>query len=153
MYPRPGTSPGRPLTAAEEEYVRNLQQQKLEEHVENLRTENHLQTLHVETAERERDEIKADIHAARETQVAEKDRIYKDILSQRKKCELAAGELARLEAAHEKAIGERQKLLTETNLAQDDIKKYRDQIEELLSVNAALRARAEDLENETQEKK
>ncbi|KAJ3218154.1 hypothetical protein HDU67_006558 [Dinochytrium kinnereticum] len=126
-------------------HKRELKQ--LEEKLEQIRTENHLQSLTVEAAERERDDLRLDIRNLKDTQIQEKDKIYNDILNQRKKCEIAASDLARLENTHQKAVSDRQKAFSESNMAHDDIKRYRDQIEELLGVNAALRARAEDLEN------
>ncbi|KAJ3104459.1 hypothetical protein HDU97_009244 [Phlyctochytrium planicorne] len=119
----------------------------LADRLEQIKTENHLQALNVEAAERERDELKTDIRQIKETQIADKDKIYNDILNQRKKCEVYASDLARLENVHEKAVSDRQKAILDSNLAHDDIKKYRDQIEELLCLNGALRAKTEDLES------
>ncbi|KAJ3213985.1 hypothetical protein HDU67_002244 [Dinochytrium kinnereticum] len=80
-----------------------------------------------------------------EHQNTEKDRMYGELLALRKKAEVTASEHARLEKTHTRFMAEKQQLESAAMHAQEDARKYRDQVEELLHINATLKIRVEEL--------
>ncbi|KAJ3161291.1 hypothetical protein HK101_000830 [Irineochytrium annulatum] len=122
----------------------------IEERIEEAKTEHHIRLLNAEAAEKERDELKAEISTLRELQAIEKDKLFGEVLHSRKQHEFASAEYQKLEQAYAKAAAERQHLQNNSTNAADDSRRYRDQIEEFLGVNAALRARADELQRSQQ---
>ncbi|KAI8607791.1 hypothetical protein BC830DRAFT_81580 [Chytriomyces sp. MP71] len=80
-----------------------------------------------------------------EHHTAEKDKLYGELLSHRKKSDIAAAEHARLTKTHQRMALEKQQHASTVQHAIEDAKKYREQVEELLHVNATLKCRVEEL--------
>ncbi|KAJ1562443.1 hypothetical protein HK405_012083 [Cladochytrium tenue] len=118
---------------------------KLEEKLEQYKTENHLQALTIQNLDKEREELKDDIRGFKEHHAAEKEKLYGELVAHRKKSEIAASEHARLEKTHARVAAERGQLAAVAKHAEDDVKKYREQVDELLHVNATLKVRVEEL--------
>ncbi|KAJ3096373.1 hypothetical protein HDU97_005942 [Phlyctochytrium planicorne] len=119
--------------------------QKMTELMEQLRQENHMQSLNLQAIEKEREQLRRDLKNMHDHQNTEKDRMYGELLALRKKAEITACEHARLEKTHKRFLAEKQQLESAAVHAQEDARKYRDQVEELLHINATLKIRVEEL--------
>lgn len=121
---------------------------KLEDKLEHYKTENHLQALNIQNIERDREELKSELKGIRDHHASEKDKLYGELIAMRKKQEISASDYARLEKTHQRLASEKQQLKSTTAHAEDDARKYRDQVEELLHINATLKVRVEELHKE-----
>ncbi|KAJ3115502.1 hypothetical protein HDU96_000536 [Phlyctochytrium bullatum] len=117
----------------------------MEELMEQLRQENHLQAMNLQAIEKEREQMKRDLQNIKDHQNTEKDRLYGELLALRKKAEATASSHARLEKTHTRFLAEKKQLESATLHAQEDARKYREQVEELLHINATLKIRVEEL--------
>ncbi|KAI8833371.1 hypothetical protein BC829DRAFT_407860 [Chytridium lagenaria] len=112
--------------------------QKMEELMDQL-------PLNLQAIEKDREDLKKDLKNMRDHQNTEKDRLYGELLALRKKAEITASEHQRLEKTHSRFLAEKQQLESAAMHAQEDARKYRDQVEELLHINATLKIRVEEL--------
>ncbi|KAJ3334370.1 hypothetical protein HDU76_000063 [Blyttiomyces sp. JEL0837] len=122
--------------------------QKHEVTLDQLKTEHHAQSLIIDTLEREMEEMRNDVRSMKEQQATEKDKLYGELIAARKKSEIVSAEHARLEKVHSRLLMEKQQLAGTSMHAQDDARKYREQVDELLQLNASLKVRIEELQKE-----
>ncbi|KAJ3411853.1 hypothetical protein HDV05_001642 [Chytridiales sp. JEL 0842] len=119
--------------------------QKMEDKMEQMITENQILSLSVQNLEKEREELRDEIKGMKEHHATEKDRIYGELIATRKKAEVALSDQQRLEKSNNRLHSEKQHLNTACAHANEDAKKYREQVEELLHINATLKVRVEEL--------
>ncbi|KAJ3296148.1 hypothetical protein HDU79_007402 [Rhizoclosmatium sp. JEL0117] len=115
---------------------------KFEDQFEKMKTNEQVLELSLQAAQKECEELKDEIKKIREHHTAEKDKLYGELLAHRKKSEIAISEHQRLQKTHQRNAVERQQQQTTLQHAIDDAKKYRDQVEELLHINATLKVRS-----------
>ncbi|KAJ3025918.1 UNVERIFIED_CONTAM: hypothetical protein HDU68_006503 [Siphonaria sp. JEL0065] len=118
---------------------------KFEDQFEKMKTTEQVLELSLQASQKECEELKAELKGVREHHTTEKDKLYGELLAHRKKSEIATNEHQRLQKTHQRIAMEKQQQQSTTQHALDDAKKYRDQVEELLHINATLKVRIEEL--------
>ncbi|KAJ3399646.1 hypothetical protein HDU80_007714 [Chytriomyces hyalinus] len=127
----------------QESHKRDLK--KFEHEFERTKTNEQVLQLSLKAAQKESEELKEELKSIREHHTAEKDKLYGELLAHRKKSEIAISEHARLQKTHQRISMEKQQNASAMQHALEDAKKYRDQVEELLHINATLKVRVEEL--------
>lgn len=118
---------------------------QLEEALGQLKTEFNLQTVMLQNSEKEKQELSDALAAVKEHTIGEKDKLYGEALSLRKRLQASQSDLSRMELHYQRINSERQKLLTEASKNESERKKFTFQIEEQLGINTALKSRVEEL--------
>ncbi|KAJ3222729.1 hypothetical protein HDU81_009639, partial [Chytriomyces hyalinus] len=127
----------------QESHKRDLK--KYEQQFEKMKTNEQVLELNLKSCQKENDELKEELKSIRDHHTAEKDKLYGELLAHRKKAEIAISEHARLQKTHQRISMEKQQNTSAMQHAVEDAKKYRDQVEELLQINATLKVRVEEL--------
>lgn len=117
---------------------------KLEESLAQLKTEFNLQTVVLQNTEKEKQELEDAIAAIKEHHISEKDKLYGEALSLRKKLQASQSDLSRMELHYQRINSERQKLASDNSSLTSENKKFSIQIEEQLNINTALKNRLEE---------
>ncbi|KAJ3389383.1 hypothetical protein HDU84_008832, partial [Entophlyctis sp. JEL0112] len=112
---------------------------KHEDQIEKMKTNEQVLVLKLQACQAECDDLKAELKSLRDHHTTEKDKLYGELLAHRKKSEIAASEHARLQKTQQRLAVEKQQYQSTTQHALDDAKKYRDQVDELLHINATLK--------------
>ncbi|KAJ3067201.1 hypothetical protein HDU98_009601 [Podochytrium sp. JEL0797] len=127
----------------QENHKRELK--KFEDQFEKMKTNEQILSLSLQSTQKEADELKDELKSIREHHTSEKDKLYGELLAHRKKSEIATNEHQRLSKTHQRIAMEKQQHQITMQHALEDAKKYRDQVEELLHINATLKVRVEEL--------
>ncbi|TPX76883.1 hypothetical protein CcCBS67573_g01878 [Chytriomyces confervae] len=127
----------------QESHKRDLK--KYEQQFERMKTNEQVLELSLKACHKENDELKEELKSIRDHHTAEKDKLYGELLAHRKKSEIAISEHARLQKTHQRISMEKQQNASAMQHALEDAKKHRDQVEELLHINATLKVRVEEL--------
>jgi chromosome segregation ATPase len=118
---------------------------QLDEAMGQLRTEFNLQTVMLQNSEKDRQELNDAMASLKEHNISEKDKLYGEALSLRKKLQASQSDLSRMELHYQRINSERQKLMSENSQLEAESKKFTFQIDEQLAINTALKSRAEEL--------
>jgi hypothetical protein len=76
--------------------------------------------------------------------MSEKDKIYGDLIATRKKHETAEADTARWKLSYDRVSNEKEHIQALESQAQEEIKKYKDLVNEQIQINKTLKARIED---------
>ncbi|KAJ3125467.1 hypothetical protein HK101_005925, partial [Irineochytrium annulatum] len=117
----------------------------MDELMKQLKHDNHIQEMNIETIGKEKEDLKRELKSIKDHHNTEKDRLYGELLTIRKKTDILESDRARLEKTHAKILSERSQLESQTHHAVEDARKYREQVEDLLQINATLKSRVEEL--------
>jgi hypothetical protein len=84
---------------------------QIEEAMGQLRTEFNLQTVMLQNSEKDRQELNDAMSSLKEHNISEKDKLYGEALSLRKKLQASQSDLSRMELHYQRINSERQKLM------------------------------------------
>ncbi|KAJ1560902.1 hypothetical protein HK096_006775, partial [Nowakowskiella sp. JEL0078] len=118
---------------------------KLEERIEQLKNDCDLSTVTIATLEKENEELQSQVKTGRDHFVSEKDKIYGEVLTLRKKLEVAQSDASRMELTIRRLNHEKQNLQTNAVTHQDETTKYKEQVEEQLQINTNLKSKIDDM--------
>ncbi|KAJ3131890.1 hypothetical protein HK100_005920 [Physocladia obscura] len=126
----------------QENHKRELK--KFEDQIEKMKMNEQILNLNLQTNQTECNELKSELKSLKDHHTNEKDKLYGELLAHRKKSEIATSEHARLQKTQQRLSLEKQQQQSTMQHALDDAKKYRDQVEELLHINATLKSKLDD---------
>ena len=87
------------------------------------------------------------IHSLIDRHVSEKDKIYGDLITFKKKSETADSEVARIQVSLDRVTQEKGQLEHLFDSSQEEIKKYKDLVNEQIQINKTLKERIDDLQS------
>lgn len=124
---------------------------KIEESHGQLKTEFALQSVVLQNTEKERQELSDSIASIKEHHTNEKDKLYGEALTLRKKLQTSQGDLSRLELQYQRVNAERNKFQTENSNINEELKRSTYTIEEQLTINNTLKNRVDELRKQNAE--
>ncbi|KAJ3083376.1 hypothetical protein HK102_001107 [Quaeritorhiza haematococci] len=133
---------------AELQDTHKREMQTLDERLQHSLIEIQTQKLSIQTLEKEKEDLKNRLRHAKDQSLSEKEKIYGECLSLRKKVEAAQTEMARFEQMHNRSQIEKQHVQSAAFAAQEEMNKMKQQIEEQIQINAQLRSRMNELYKE-----
>ncbi|KAJ3041743.1 hypothetical protein HDV00_008831 [Rhizophlyctis rosea] len=118
---------------------------KLQDQIDKYQTDTRMQQLTLAQAEKDRDDAVRENRALRDTHTTEKDTLNSSLISLRKKHEVAQSECARLQLSYDRCASEKQAALAEKARVEEEMMKYKAQVEEQLQLNERMKGRCEEL--------
>ncbi|KAJ3037745.1 hypothetical protein HK097_003424, partial [Rhizophlyctis rosea] len=104
-----------------------------------------MQQLTLAQAEKDRDEALREIRALKDTHTTEKDSQNQSLIALRKKHEVAQSESARLQLSYDRCANEKQAIQVEKARCEEELAKYKQQVDEQLALNEKMKGRVEEL--------
>lgn len=116
-----------------------------DDQVEMLRSQNDALNVTLDMVEKDREQLKEELQMIKDNQIGEKDKIYGELITLKKKLEITQADHARMDITYKRIIKEKQELQAIAFNAESDAKKWREQVEEQLSINDSMKSRVDDL--------